>query len=335
MKVRRALSCLLVAATALAAQAGLVLGPQYRFEPGSISCTRIVAQIDGVQMGSGVPLAVTGNAAVDVVFTVREVSEDGIATIVASFGPVTAELMGQAQNAPAPAPVELRVDQFGRVVGAAGGEGVSMDLFAGGGIPVPLVVMLAAVAELPEEPVAPGERWGTQSEQEVAEVGVVTVSASSRLLAVDEMGARVTTDLSASFPDFTTPNPLQGGEITVRNALLSIDGMERTIDATTGLTRSARAAMHIDCTATVGGFAELPLTMDSSFTMTAAPPATGQARAPQPAAPRLVGPAATPVAHAPAPARHPTASAAAWLARTVGAWAGNALTTIGKRMGWL
>lgn len=335
MMVRRVLSCLLIAATAWAAQAGLVLGPQYRFEAGATARTHIAAQIDGVQMGSGVPLAVTGNAEVDVTLTVREIGEDGVATIVASFGAVTAELMGQAQNSPAPAPLELRVDQRGRLVGAAGGEGLEMNLFAGGGIPVQLVVLLAAVAEFPEEPVAPGEVWSTRLQHEVAEVGTVAITSSSRLLTVDETGAALTTDVRASFPDFTTPNPLQGGEITVRNAVLTVEGMERTVDASTGLTCSARATMHIDCLASLGGFTELPLTVVSSFTMTALPAAVGQAPAPRTLAPRLVGTAPAPVAYAPAPPPHPAASAAAWLARTVGAWAGNALSTIGKRMGWL
>lgn len=335
MRVRRILSCLLLAGTALAAHAGLVLGPQYRFEAGTTAGVHIAARIDGVQMGSGVPLAVTGNADVDVTLTVREVGEDGIATIVASFGPVTAELLGQAQNSPAPTPVELRVDALGRLVGAAGGEGVDMDLFAGGGVPVQLVVLLAAIAELPAEPVAPGEAWSMQSAQEVAEVGTVTVTSSSRLLTLDGQGASLATDLCANFPQFTTDNPLQGGEITVRDAVLTIEGMERTIDAATGLTRAGRAAMRIDCKATIGGLTELPLTVNSSFVITPVEPAAqAQAPAPRPVSPRLAGPVA-PVAHAPAPPASPMASTAAWLARTVGAWASNALTTIGKRMGWL
>lgn len=335
MKPGRVLTCMIVVVSAVAAHAGLVLGPQYRFEAGTSARAHIAARIDDVQMGSGVPLAVTGNAEVDVTYTVREVGEDGVATIVADFGPVTGELLGQAQNSPPPTPIELRVDALGRPVGAAGGEGMNLNVFAGG-IPVQLVVLLAAVAELPTEPVAPGEAWSVQSTQEAPEIGAVNMTSSSRLVAIDEQGVTLATDVSARFPDFTAPNPLQGGEVTVRNAVLTVEGMERRLDAVSGLTHSAQATMRIDCTASMGGLAELPLIVDLSFIITPLEPAgQTQASAPEVAPARPAGPTPAPVTHAPAPPTHPVASTAAWLARTIGAWVGDALATIGKHMGRL
>ena len=75
-------------------------------------------------------------------------------------------------------------------------------------------------------------------------------------------------DITASFPDFTTRNPLQDNEITLRNGVLTISGMRRTIDADANLLKSATAAMLFDCRAAMGGFAELPLTVSSSFVIT-------------------------------------------------------------------
>ncbi len=301
------------------AQAELQLSPQYRFEVGSEAGSHIAAQIGDVRMGADVPLAVTGSADVDVTLAVRAVDADGVATVAATFGAMTSELMGRSRDVEPPEPVELRVDRLGRVVGASGG-GADVDLFASGGIPVQVVVVLAGIVELPDHPVGVGESWTTEHSQQVPDLGEATVRTTSRLESVDGEVATIVTDIEASFPDFAARNPLQDNDITVRNGALSIEGMRRTIDVRTGLTRSAEADMAFDCTASVGGLADLPLSVTSSFDMQPLVAGAAQARVPD--------------APAPLPRRR-LPSTAEWVVRALGKCIGDAVGTVLKQFDWL
>jgi len=296
-------------ATVCLAQAQLQLAPQYHFEVGAQLSNHLSARIDNVQMGTGVPLAVTGSADADVTLSVLAVDDQGVATIQARFGEVAAELMGEARPAETLEPAELQVDRLGCIVGATGGPPAGdVDLFASGGIPVHVVVLLAGVVELPEAPVSVGESWVSEREQDVPGFGEVTLVTTSRLESIADGVATVSTDLQASLPDFTARNPVQDGDITVRNGVLAVEGMERTIDLATGLTASARGAMSFDCMAAVGDFGDLPLALTSSFSMEPVAAPAGQAQAPVIRAPQTA-PAA--------PAQPRTPSFGAWVARTV------------------
>ncbi len=296
-------------ATGCLAQAQLQLAPQYHFEVGAQLSNHLSVRIDNVQMGTGVPLAVTGAADADVTLSVLAIDDRGVATVQALFSELAAELMGEARPSATPEPVELQVDRLGRIVGATGGPPAGdVDLFASGGIPVQVVVLLAGVVELPEAPVGVGESWVSEREQDVPGLGEVTLVTTSRLESIADGVATVSTDLRASLPDFTTRNPLQDNDITVRNGVLAVAGMERTIDLATGLPASARGAMSFDCMAAVGDFGDLPLSLTSSFSMEpiAAPAEQAQAA-------RVRTPQAAPTA--PAQPARPTFSA--WLARTL------------------
>ncbi len=274
-------------ATVHLAQAELQLTPQYHFEVGGQLTNHLSAQIDNVQMGSGVPLAVTGSTDADVTLSVLAVDDQGVATIRVSFGELASELMGEITPAATPEPLELQVDRLGRMVGAGAGSSADVDLFASGGIPVQLVLLLTGVVELPEAPVGVGESWVSEREQNVPGFGDVTLATTSRLESIADGVATVTTDLRASLPEFITRNPLQDNDITVRNGLLVVEGMERTIDLATGLTASARGAMSFDCMAAMGGFGDLPLTVISSFNMTPIATPAEQAQAPVRRAPEV------------------------------------------------
>jgi len=102
--------------------------------------------------------------------------------------------------------------------------------------------------------------------------------------------------------------------------VLSIEGMRRTIDVRTGLTRSAEADMAFDCMASVGGFADLPMSVTSSFSMQ--PLAAGAAQARLPDDP------------APLPRRR-LPSTAEWVVRTLGKYIGDAVGIILKQFDWL
>lgn len=258
---------LVVVASAGAAFAGLQVGLEYDFEPGATSRSAISAEIETVRMGSGVPLAITGSAESEVTLELLSVDDDGAAELRVTFEPVTSTLMGQAQDPATPEPMVLRVDRHGTLLEASGGTS-DVDLFASGGVPIQLIVLMAGVPELPRDPAEVAEGWVIEREQSVPDLGLVSARAGSTLEAIDGTCATILTDLEASFPDFAAKNPLQQGEVTVRNGLLKIEGMERVIDVTSGLTTSVEATMQFDCMAAVGGYGELPLTVVSSFAMT-------------------------------------------------------------------
>ncbi|MEA3402032.1 MAG: hypothetical protein U9R79_12415 [Armatimonadota bacterium] len=283
MKAARCLVTVLMILQASLAGAELQVGLRYQFEPGASVETHVSARIDRVQMGGGVPLAVTGSAEADMTLTVVAVDEDGTATLRADFSPITSQLMGEAEEPSTPEPVELRVDAQGRVVEATGGGDV--DLFATGGVPIHLIVLLAGVVELPEEPVALGEGWEIDRSRTVAEFGDVGVRATSRLERLTAEEAAFVTDVQASFPDFTAKNPLQDNKVTISNGLMTVEGMRRTIEPASGLPTSAEGRMSFNCMAAVGEIGDLPLTVVSSFEVAAAEPDAEEVAEPEAAEP--------------------------------------------------
>ena len=266
--MRRFQLLLVVALTIATAHAGVAVDLSYTFEPQSQSPTRAEAKIDSVQMGFGVPLAVTGQAGVDMVLEVVSVDAEGSGTLRATFGEMSASLLGEEQKPQQIDPVVMHVDRRGRLLEIASDEAPEMDLFASGGVPLQLVVLVAGVVEFPEHPVEVGEEWALARCQQLPDIGEVTMRITSRVESISDDEIVVLSDITASFPDFTTRNPLQDNEITLRNGVLTISGLRRTIDADANLLKSATAAMLFDCRAAMGGFAELPLTVSSSFVNT-------------------------------------------------------------------
>ena len=266
--MRRFQLLLVVALTIATAHAGVAVDLSYTFEPQSQSPTRAEAKIDSVQMGFGVPLAVTGQAGVDMVLEVVSVDAEGSGTLRATFGEMSASLLGEEQKPQQIDPVVMHVDRRGRLLEIASDEAPEMDLFASGGVPLQLVVLVAGVVEFPKHPVEVGEEWTLDRCQQLPDIGEVTMRITSRVESISDDEIVVLSDITASFPDFTTRNPLQDNEITLRNGVLTISGMRRTIDADANLLKSATAAMLFDCRAAMGGLAELPLTVSSSFVIT-------------------------------------------------------------------
>jgi hypothetical protein len=96
-------------------------------------------------------------------------------------------------------------------------------------------------------------------------VGEISMLVTSRVTAISASEVEVSTDIEASLPEITTENPMQDGDVTVQNGVLTIEGMKRTIDVDTGLLKSARAVMKFNGFAVVGPMIPLPLTVTSSF----------------------------------------------------------------------
>ena len=269
MKTRIIMAVMALALTATAGQAGLQLDLYYSFEVGAKTEACVTAQINSVEMGAGVPLAVTGNATMDVTLEVTAVNEEGVATIVVTFDRMAAELMGRAQQPARPAPVSLQVDSKGQVLDATSADGPELDLFAGGGVPLQLVVLLAGVVELPATPIDMTDTWTLDRTQTLPDVGTVSTRVTSQLGSIDAAEAVVLTDIEASFPDFTTTNPMQDNQITVRNGILTVEGMERIVDVPSGLITSVEADIMFNGLAAIGEFVQLPLAVTSSFVIEA------------------------------------------------------------------
>jgi hypothetical protein len=269
MKTRILMAAMTLVLTATAGQAGLQLDLTYAFEVGTKRQACVTAQIGSVEMGAGVPLAVTGSATMDVTLEVTAIDELGVATILVTFDSMSAELMGRPQQPARPAPVSLRVDRKGQVLDTAAAEGPQLDLFAGGGVPLQLVVLLAGVVELPATPIAIGDSWTLERSQTLPQVGEIRTRVTSQLGSISAAEAVVVTDVEASFPDFTTTNPIQDNQITVRNGVLTVGAMERKVDARTGLISAIEADIAFNGIAAIGEFVQLPLAVTSSFVIEA------------------------------------------------------------------
>ncbi len=253
----------LLTATAVAG-AAVTVDLRYDFEAGAQTSSHVTASIDAVEMGADVPLAVTGNATVDLTLEVTGVEAE-TATLRATFGEVNACLLEEQQEPSTPDPVELRVTPRGVLSNVDAGDTEQINLFASGGVPLQLVVLLAGVVEMPEGPVAVGESWSSERCQQIPDIGEMTLHTESRLVEITGDEMTVTTDLQASLPDFTTDNPMQKGEVTFQNGVLTIEGMERTLDVKTGLIKSVEAEMLFDGFAALGPIDPLPLSVTSSF----------------------------------------------------------------------
>jgi len=237
----------------------------YSFQPGARAESHISAKVLSLNMGGGIPVAVQGGAQVDITVEVLEVDAEGVAALRLSFGTLTAQLMGDKTEKDDLEPVTIKVDQRGSVVGAERTDPVELDLFAGGGLPVPVITMLGATIELPEQPVPVGENWVTTRTSPIPDLGEVKLTTTSRLESIDTERAVIATTIDAQLPDFTTDNPLQEGKIDVKNPNLAVENMTRTLSVETGLVETATADLTFSCTANIPGMGELPLTLTTSF----------------------------------------------------------------------
>ena len=271
MRIAAAISGIvaLIVFTCAVASAGLDANVQlgYTFAEGDTADVHLAAKIEGLEMGGGLPLAVTGTADVDMRFEVTSVADDGTATVRMSFGQVTSQFMGKEAVKDGPPPVDMSVTGRGVATAAAGGDGGKFDLLASGGVPVELLAVLAGVVELPEGAVAPSEEWATSSEVSAPGMGAVTVAMTSRLVEVGEDTVTIASAIEAKLPDFTTSNPMGDGDTQITQAVLTMDDLTRVMDAKTGLVRSAGGSLVLSCTANLGGMGEMPLKILSSFTL--------------------------------------------------------------------
>ncbi|MCD6360119.1 MAG: hypothetical protein J7M38_04580 [Armatimonadetes bacterium] len=283
MKSAGYLTALMLLVACAAAWAGLELsvGGEYLYQTGDTSAGRLTAQIDGLEMGGGLPVAATGSLQVDLTLEVLEVSDEGVARVRMSFADMQSEFMGEKQAPETPQPIEFAIDPLGRPMALEDAQAGEVDLLASGGIPLQLLGMLTGVVELPQEPVGFGEEWGGSTQASVPGVGDVALATQSRLTRIEGDTATVASSVRAQLPEMTTANPMGQGQVTIRQGVLVMDNLERTVDLQTGFVSAAEGAMTLTCMADLGGMGEMPLKVMGSFSF--APPASEQqAAAPEP-----------------------------------------------------
>lgn len=263
---------------------------RYSYQAGATTTGELVAQIDGLELGGGVPMAVTGSLRVKQTLEVVAVDEQGVATIKMSFGQLQAEFMGQRQATESLEPVLFNVDNMGRPVQREEAEGRQAALLAGGGVPIQLIAVLAGVVPMPEEPVKMGEDWTVETEAAVAGVGNVSMTTTSHVVEVAEGVATIASTVQAALPEMTTPNPMGGGEVLLREGQLVIADFVREVSLESGLVSSASGQMTLDCRANLGGMGEMPLRIMGSFELS--PPEEGQAAQPPAVTPAPTAPQA-------------------------------------------
>jgi len=267
MKLSRAfalLMALLPASAGICAMDTSVL-MQYAFEPGVEVQSHLSAKLLSLEMGGGMPLAITASAEVDVATKILKVDAEGTATVQLSFGTLTSELLGETEEKDDLEPMTFKIDKYGRTVAVEGQSAAQFDLLSGGGLPVHLMAALTTTVELSEQGVAPGETWTVQGGTQMPGLGEVTLEVSSHLDSLDADEAVIATVMQSDLPDFTTDNPIQEGEMEIKQARLTIDPMTRTVSLASGLVETADAKVTITCTANMGGMAEFPLTLATSF----------------------------------------------------------------------
>ncbi len=238
---------------------------QYDFKPGVEVQSHISAKLLGLEMGGGIPVAVSGSAEVDMTVEVMEVDAEGVAAVQLNFGTLTSEFMGESRESDDLQPVTMKVDRHGHVLEAHGMEDVKLDLLAGGGIPMPVIATLGSTVELADEALPLAETWTATRTSEMPEIGEVSLTTTSRLDSLDAEHAVIITTIEGDLPDFTAKNPIQEGEVDVKNAHLAIEDMTRTVNLATGIVETADAQMTFTCSANMGGMGELPITLTSSF----------------------------------------------------------------------
>ena len=267
MKLYRAFAVLLALAAVSSGicQLSTSVSLAYDFAPGVEVESHISAKLLSLNMGGGIPVAISGSADVDVTVGVLEVDAEGVAAIKLSFGTLTSEFMGEARDNDDLQPITMKVDRQGQVLEAHGVEGINLDLFSGGGLPIPIIATLGSTVELADKALALGETWTATRASEVPEVGEMTLTTTSRLDSLDSEHAVIVTTIEGDLPDFAAKNPIQEGEIQIANAHLAIENMTRTVNLATGIVETADAEMTFTCSANMGGMGELPVTLSSSF----------------------------------------------------------------------
>lgn len=280
--------------TCLTAWAGLdaAVTMRYTHEVGATATGELAARIEGLEMGGGLAMAATGSLHVTLTLEVISVDEQGVARVRMSFGEMRSEFMGERQVTNDLQPVEFGVDCLGRPVALEEVEAGEVSLLASGGVPVQLLGVLAAVVPMPEAPVTFGEEWTVQTDTSIPGVGDVSLTTCSHLTEVADETATVSSVVGAALPDMTTPNPMGGGEVQIRQGQLTIDDLSRAIDLSSGFVSSAAGGMTLTCRANLGGMGEMPLKVLGSFELTRPAGEQEQAALPPAAAPQPQAPAA-------------------------------------------
>jgi hypothetical protein len=256
---------------------------QLKYTPpaGQAEVKLLDAQLASIELG-GTPLGVTATASGKLNLKVDSIDEKAATfNLVASVEDVTAEFNGQDQTVPKSDPFTLTVTQLGDITKLKG-TGADIDLFGAGGLPLQLIGDFAGVVRLPDGPVAIGEKWQSDTEQEFPQVGKIIIHSESELASMKDGVATINSTVSTTLPAFQAPNPMQpGAKVNVQQAKISIEGLVRQFDTKTSSIRKAEGKLVIDANVDVQGFAApVKATADFHIVDSRFAPKTGAAAKP-------------------------------------------------------
>jgi hypothetical protein len=226
-----------------------------QLQTGDSRSLALCSELSEVEVG-GTPAGVTGSMQAQVEVKVLGVDAQARTyRLKITCQKAEATFNGVEQTPPQTPPTVLEIDERGRLVKLESeGPPLSLETIAAGGVPVALLVLPALVARFPNEPVEVGQEWEREEEQPTPLGAVATVKSKSKLLAVSEGMAKLSTEITATFPPFRAPNPLQPGlEMTITDAQLKATELTQVVELSSGLVREAMGRLAIALVADLQG----------------------------------------------------------------------------------
>lgn len=210
----------------------------------------------------GQPIGVSGQAKADLELLIKSVNEQD-RSVNGQFilTNLRADLNGQPSEPRNPEPVDVVIDEFGRMKLPEADEAAGANLMDTGGIPIQLVSLLALMVRLPQQPVTVGQEWQYQDTYTLPDMGEVPINTRWKLMQVEDGVATIGATAAAVVPDFKVPNPMAPGtDMDVRGATVTVGPIVQQYRLEDSRVIESESTLRINARLDMGGF-EMPLVM--------------------------------------------------------------------------
>ncbi len=253
-KLAPALGMMLAAAWPVAAQTepAPAPAPVLRYAPAldQVDTGKLQVRISDLLL-SGTPTGMTGAADAENQISVTAVEEAGT-SLKLEITRLQQQMAGHALPSTCPEPTALQVDERARLIGTPTVEAqVQGDVLSQGGLPVQVLVLLCALPQLPDGPVAAGESWQRTDTYQLPGLGPAKLQSASTFGNVTEGIATISSNLRVSVPDFEADNPLLPGQkVKVRNLVVEISELVQEYNLERSVVRRAGGSLRASLEAT-------------------------------------------------------------------------------------
>lgn len=259
MRTLRLLPLVLLASGLVWAQEQYTL----RYTPAVDSRARMTLDARVVEaIVQGQPIGITGQAKADLELQIKSANEEA-RTVAGQFmlTNLRANLNGQPSEPRDPEPVQVVIDDLGRMKLPEADNAAGANLVDTGGIPMQLVSLLALVVRLPEQPVAVGQEWECRDIYALPDMGEVPVNTRWKLMQLEDGVATLGANAAAVVPDFKVPNPMvPGADMDVRGATVTVGPILQQYRIADSRIIQSESTLRINARLDMGGF-EMPLVM--------------------------------------------------------------------------